>query len=61
MVPDYYRDQHEKFKTWFKVTRFENAPKNIMDQCIVVSSGAKLNYASHYSMSPYFFIEAPNE
>lgn len=25
--PEYYRDKSDKFKTWFKVTRFESAPR----------------------------------
>lgn len=29
-IPEYYRDNTEKFKTWFKVLSFEPAPKNIM-------------------------------
>lgn len=56
-IPEYYRNDREKFKTWFRVTRFEKAPANIMSQCTVVSSGAQLGHASHFSMSPYFFIE----
>ncbi len=58
-IPAYYCNDREKFKTWFRVTRFEKASANIMSQCTVVSSGAQLGHASHYSMSPYFFIETP--
>ena len=60
-IPEYYRNDREKFKTWFRVVRFEKAPAKIMSQCIVVSSGAQLGHASHYSMSPYFFIEVPEQ
>ena len=56
-IPAYYRDNHEKFKTWFCVTRFEKAPKNVMSECVVASSGALLGNASRHSMSPYFIIE----
>lgn len=56
-IPSYYRDNTEKFKTWFKVTSFEHAPKNIMSRCHVVSSGATLGEVSKHSMSPYFIIE----
>ena len=61
VIPEYYRNDREKFKTWFRVIRFEKAPTNIMSQCTVVSSGAQLGHASHYSMSPYFFIEVPED
>lgn len=56
-IPSYYRDNHEKFQTWFCVTRFEKAPKNVMSKCVVSSSGALLGHASRHSMSPYFIIE----
>ena len=56
-VPEYYRNDYEKFKTWFKIVSFEPAPKDIMSQCVVASSGAPLSIASKHSMSPYFAIE----
>lgn len=59
--PDYYGDRAELMKTWFKVTSFESAPKNIMAHCFVVSSGKSLSVASRHSMSPYFIIEYKGE
>ena len=56
-IPEYYRDMTEKFKTWFKVTEFEPAPRDIMSKCFVVSSGNALSEVSRHSMSPYFIIE----
>ena len=56
-IPQYYRDEAGIFKTWFKVISFEAAPKNIMSQCCVASSGTPLGEASKHSMSPYFIIE----
>ena len=56
-IPAYYRDMADKFNTWFRVTRFEDALKNILSQCTVASSGATLSQASRHSMSPYFIIE----
>lgn len=56
-IPSYYRDMAGKFNTWLRVIRFENAPNNILSQCIVASSGATLSQASRHSMSPYFIIE----
>lgn len=55
-IPEYYRDLTEKFRTWFKVTSFEPAPRDIMSKCHVVSSGAALGEVSKHSMSPYFII-----
>ena len=60
-IPEYYRGSTEKFKTWFKVTKFEKAPKDIMSKCTIVSSGAVLGMASRHSMSPYFFINYNDE
>ena len=51
------RENTEKFKAWFKVVSFEAAPKNIMSQCCVASSGTPLGEVSKHSMSPYFIIE----
>ena len=55
-IPEYYRNMTDKFKTWFKVTSFEPAPRDIMSKCYVVSSGAALGEVSKHSMSPYFII-----
>ena len=55
-IPEYYRDFAGTFRTWFKITRFETAPRDIMSKCYVVSSGASLGEVSKHSMSPYFII-----
>lgn len=55
--PSYYHDIAEKFKTWFKIVKIEEAPKDVMSKCKVASSGATLGEASKHSMSPYFIIE----
>ena len=60
-IPEYYRNKQEQFRTWFKIILFENAPKNIMGKCRVISSGAKLGEVSKHSMSPYFIIEVEEE
>ena len=60
-IPGYYRDDAEKFKTWFRVIRFEEAPRDIMGKCTVASSGQELGVASKHSMSPYFKIIAPDK
>ena len=59
-IPEYYRNMSDKFNTWFRVTRFERAPQDIMSKCTVVSSGATLGNSSKHSMSPYFKINAPD-
>ena len=56
-IPEYYRNMAGQFKTWFRVIRFEEAPKDIMSKCTVASSGSTLSQASKHSMSPYFIIE----
>ena len=55
-IPEYYRHMVGKFKTWFKITEFESAPKNIMSKCVVISSGVTLGDSSKHSMSLYFII-----
>lgn len=56
-IPEYYRGTVDKFKTWFKVVKFENAERDVMSKCFVSSSGAVLGEASKHSMSPYFIID----
>ena len=60
-IPSYYRSMRGKFKTWFKITRLEIAPKNILSKCYVKSSRTLLGETSKHSMSPYFIIEMENE
>lgn len=60
-IPVYYRDRAEDFATWFRVLRFEEAPRNILSQCFVASSRAALSSASRHSMSPYFIIDYSDE
>ena len=55
--PVYYQDQEARCGSWFRVTKFEKAPADIMAKCIVKSSGAVLSNASRHSMSPYFVIQ----
>lgn len=59
-IPEYYRDEADKFKTWFRVIRFADAPRDIMSKCIVASFGQELGIASEHSMSPYFKIIVPD-
>lgn len=60
-IPTYYGEKIDNMKTWFKVVRFEPAPKDIMSKCCVISSGAKLGEVSKHSMSPYFKIRYSEE
>lgn len=57
LYPLYYAQAMDRFKTWFKVIKIEEAPSDIMSQCRVASSGASLAHASRSSMSPYFIID----
>ena len=59
--PDYYSDRSDRVKTWFRVIKFEVAPRDIMSKCTVMSSGALLSYTSRYSMSSYFKIEVDED
>lgn len=61
LIPEYYRNRDDKFGTWFKVTRFEDAPSDVMAHCRVTSSGMTLSSASKHSMSPYFKITYNNQ
>ena len=56
-IPQYYRNMAGDFKTWFKITSFERAEKNVMSKCTVASSGALLCNTSLLSMSPYYIVD----
>lgn len=58
LIPEYYRDDAESFHTWFQVTAFENADKDVLSKYKVLSSGKPLSTVSRSSMSPYFIIES---
>lgn len=60
-IPSYYRSERVKFKTWFKISKFEEAPKDILSKCFVESSKQSLSLASKHSMSPYFKIVVEDE
>ena len=60
-IPEYYREICEKFNCWFRITNIIDAPKNVMSQLKVASSGRLLGEVSKKSMSPYFIIEVDKE
>ena len=59
--PNYYGEKKESMKSWFRIIKFEVAPKDIMSKCHVISSGAALGEVSKHSMSPYFKIRYNEE
>lgn len=56
-IPEYYRNNTDKIKCWFKITKFERAENNIMSKFIISSSKMPLSEASKHSLNPYFVIE----
>ena len=60
-IPKYYRDDKERVKCWFKITKFEKADPKVMSKCFVSSNGSLLSNTSKYSMSPYFVIDYKEE
>lgn len=61
--PEYYKDKAQQIKAWIKMTKIEDAPKDILSKCRVLSSGELLSHSSRYSMSPYYriFVEDTEE
>ena len=55
-IPAYYRNEADRFRTWFRMVKIEDADKRVMSACTVASSGAPLSMVSRSSMSPYFII-----
>lgn len=56
-IPKYYRNNTEKIKCWFKITKIERADNNVMSKFIISSSKTPLSEASKHSLNPYFVIE----
>jgi len=56
-IPEYYRNNTEKVKCWFKIIKFERAENNVMSKFIISSSKMPLSEASKHSLNPYFVIE----
>lgn len=55
-IPEYYRDKTDKIKTWFRIFRFEAAPRNILSKYKVASSGKLMSHSSRCPSS-LFIIE----
>lgn len=57
LIPSMYRDEAINCGTWFRINRFELAPKEVMMMSAVASSGNPLSLSSPRSRSPYFIID----
>ena len=60
-IPEYYRNNTEKIKCWFKIVKFEKSENNVMSKFIISSSKMPLSEASKHSLNPYFIIETGGE
>lgn len=60
-IPEYYRNNTNNIKTWFKIIKIERADNDIMSKCFISSTGQVLSLASKYSMTPYFIINYKEE
>lgn len=56
-IPEYYRDDRNLIKCWFRVTKITKAPSDITSKCEVVSSKRLLSEASRHSMNSCFVVE----
>ncbi len=57
-IPSYYRNEADRFGTWFKISEINEASKDVLSRYIVSSSRRSLGEVSKWSMSPYFIIES---
>ena len=56
-IPEYYRHMADKVKCWFRITKIEKAPDDVMSKCFIVSSGSQLSNMSKISMNPCAFVD----
>ena len=55
--PDYYGRDAAYMNTWLKITKIESADNNILEKCIIPSTGSKLSDIYKKSMGSYFNID----
>lgn len=55
--PDYYGQEVNLMNTWLRITKIETADPNILEKCIIPSTGSKLSDIYKRSMGSYFNIE----
>lgn len=56
-IPSYYRDKADEVKCWFKIDKIEEAERDVVSKCYLVSNGTPLGTASKVSMNPCMFVE----
>lgn len=56
-IPEYYRENTDKIRCWFKIKKIDKAENNVMSKFIISSSKMPLSEASKHSLNPYFIIE----
>jgi hypothetical protein len=55
--PDYYEQEAAQMNTWLKISKFETADDDILEKCIIPSTGNKLSEIYKKSMGSYFNID----
>lgn len=55
--PEYYGFETTRMNTWLKITKFETAESDILEKCIILSTGNKLSDIYKKSMGSYFNVE----
>lgn len=60
-IPEYYRNNTDKIKCWFKIKKIERTENNVMSKFIISSSKMPLSEASKHSLNPYFVIETDGD
>lgn len=60
-IPEYYRNNTDKIKCWFKIRKIERTENNVMSKFIIFSSKMPLSEASIHSLNPYFVIETDGD
>lgn len=56
-IPEYYRHRADDFNSWFKITKFVRASKDVLSRCTLLSSGKLLSNAARHSMGSFFVIK----
>lgn len=60
-IPEYYRNNTDKIKCWFKIRKIERTENNVMSKFVISSSKMPLSEASKHSLNLYFVIETDGD
>ena len=60
MVPEYYRSDVAFYGSFLKIIDIKRADENVLDNCFVCTTGAKMSDIINKAMASYFIVDYRN-